>query len=209
MSATQFYHLVDALLTRPITPWDLWPYTPRLHPIFFVHRVEGLEAGLYALPRQPRAEQDLRVALRDTFVWERPAGSPSHLPLYRLLPGDCRSAARTLNCHQAIAADGCFSLGMLAEFADCVRDDPARYRQLHWEAGLLGQVLYLEAEAAGLRGTGIGCFFDDAVHDILGLCDEQFQSLYHFTVGRALTDDRLTTLPPYPARAAHTQEVSA
>jgi len=27
--------------------------------------------------------------------------------------------------------------------------------KLFWEAGLLGQVLYLEAEAAGVRGTGI------------------------------------------------------
>jgi SagB-type dehydrogenase family enzyme len=37
------------------------------------------------------------------------------------------------------------------------------------EAGLVGQVLYLEAEAAGVRGTGIGCFFDDPVHQAFGL----------------------------------------
>jgi len=61
----------------------------------------------------------------------------------------------------------------------------------------LGQALYLEAEAAGVRGTGIGCFFDDAVHDILGLSGDQFQSLYHFTVGGPVDDDRLATLPPY------------
>ena len=36
------------------------------------------------------------------------------------------------------------------------------YRRLFWECGLIGQVLYLEAEAAGVRGTGIGCFYDDA-----------------------------------------------
>ena len=34
---------------------------------------------------------------------------------------------------------------------------------------MIGQVLYLEAEAAGARGTGIGCFYDDAVHELLGL----------------------------------------
>ena len=44
---------------------------------------------------------------------------------------------------------------------------------------MVGQVLYLEAEAQGARGTGIGCFFDDAVHDILGLKDNTYQSLYH------------------------------
>jgi hypothetical protein len=27
---------------------------------------------------------------------------------------------------------------------------------------VLGQLLYLEAEAAGVRATGIGCYFDDA-----------------------------------------------
>ena len=33
---------------------------------------------------------------------------------------------------------------------------------------MIGQVLYLEAEAAGARATGIGCFYDDAVHDCWG-----------------------------------------
>ena len=34
---------------------------------------------------------------------------------------------------------------------------------------MIGQVLYLEAEAAGIRATGIGCFFDDEMHALLGL----------------------------------------
>ena len=54
-------------------------------------------------------------------------------------------------------------------------------------------MLYLEAEAAGARATGIGCFYDDAVHDVLGLTDHAFQSLYHFTVGIPVEDSRLTT----------------
>ena len=87
---------------------------------------------------------------------------------------------------------------MLAEFDTPVRSEPWRYRQLHWEAGLLGQVLYLEAEAAGLRGTGIGCFFDDVCHELLGLQGTAFQSLYHFTVGFPLVDERIASLPPYP-----------
>ena len=62
---------------------------------------------------------------------------------------------------------------------------------------MIGQVLYLEAEAVGLRGTGIGCFFDDGVHDMLALQEQVLQSLYHFTLGAPLTDDRLQTLPPY------------
>jgi hypothetical protein len=62
---------------------------------------------------------------------------------------------------------------------------------------MIGQVLYLEAEAHGNRGTGIGCFFDDAVHEIMGLSDNHYQSLYHFTVGKPIEDPRLTTHPPY------------
>ena len=63
---------------------------------------------------------------------------------------------------------------------------------------MVGQVLYLEAEAAGVRSTGIGCYFDDDMHRILGLQDRAYQDLYHFTVGGPIEDTRLTTLPSYP-----------
>jgi hypothetical protein len=59
-------------------------------------------------------------------------------------------------------------------------------------------VLYLVAEAAGTRATGIGCFYDDPVHAALGIADHSFQSLYHFTVGSPVDDTRLTTEPGYP-----------
>lgn len=62
---------------------------------------------------------------------------------------------------------------------------------------MVGQVLYLEAEAKSVRSTGIGCFFDNPVHEIFGLKDNTFQSLYHFTVGGPVEDSRLSTLPAY------------
>jgi SagB-type dehydrogenase family enzyme len=198
MSANVFYRLLDCLLARPIAPWDIWSFAPRLHPIFFIHRVEGLDPGLYALPRHPEAEQLLRKELRPDFEWQTPENTPAHLPFVRLLQTDCQAFAKTVSCHQAIANDSCFALSMLSEFEPIVKTNAWRYRQLHWEAGLLGHVLYLEAEAAELRGTGIGCYFDDAVHDVLGIKSMRFQALYHFTVGRPLTDSRITTLPPYP-----------
>ena len=53
---------------------------------------------------------------------------------------------------------------MLAEFdASLEQYGPWFYPRLFWECGAIGQVLYLEAEALGLRGTGIGCFFDEPV----------------------------------------------
>ncbi len=200
MSAETFYRMLDCLLDRPNAPWDVWHFAPRVHPVFFVHRVEGLEPGVYALPRHPAAADSLREQLRGDFEWKPPESTPAHLPFVRLLRTDCRIVARTMNCHQAIASDSCFALSMLSEFEPVVRANSWRYRQLHWEAGLLGHVLYLEAEAAGLRGTGIGCYFDDALHEILGIATTQFQALYHFTVGRPLTDDRISTLPAYPGR---------
>jgi nitroreductase len=106
--------------------------------------------------------------------------------------------ARRLSCDQDIASDGCFSLGMIAEFdASLAEHGPSFYRHLFWECGLVGQALYLDAEAVGARATGIGCFYDDPVHDLLGLKGHAFQSLYHFTVGFPIEDARLTSEPGY------------
>lgn len=197
-----FFGLLDALLVRPAAPLDAWTYAPRVHPLLFVHRVEGIAPGLYALPRRAGVVEPLRAALRSDFQWATPEGCPVHLPLFRLVETDCRAIARTVSCHQAIASDSSFAMTLLSEFEGTVSADAWRYRQLHWEAGLLGQILYLEAEAAGFRGTGIGCYFDDDLHRLLGIETLQFQSLYNFTVGRPAIDTRITTEPAYPGRTA-------
>jgi hypothetical protein len=134
---------------------------------------------------------------RKEFIWERVEACPEHIPLVSLVKANGQKLAGTLSCHQGIAAHSCFSLGMLAEFDDALAQGPWMYRQLFWQAGVLGQVLYLEAESCGLRGTGIGCYFDDEVHSILGIEGKKLQSLYHFTVGKPITDNRISTLPPY------------
>ena len=46
--------------------------------------------------------------------------------------------------------------------------------------------------------AGIGCYFDDLVHRSFGIRSRAWQSLYHFTVGGPLNDERLATLPAYP-----------
>jgi len=198
LDAASFYRMLDAVLPRDTAPWDVWAFEPRLHPVLFVHRVTGIAPGIYALPRDAAAEARMRKAMRQDFMWTKPAGCPAHLPLYCLIETQTGKAARTVSCHQAIAADGAFSLAMLAEFEQPLATAPWRYRQLFWEAGLIGQVLYLEAEAAGVRGTGIGCYFDDVCHELFGLEGTSFQSLYHFTVGAPLVDERIASRPPYP-----------
>jgi hypothetical protein len=102
-----------------------------------------------------------------------------------------------VSCGQGIAGDGAFSLAMIADCADAIAAHGAAfYKNLFWEAGVVGQVLYVEAEEAGIRATGIGCYFDEMVHHLFGL-PGGWRSLYHFTVGGPVEDLRLTTLPAY------------
>jgi SagB-type dehydrogenase family enzyme len=179
-------------------PWDVLPWEPAVHLALFVHRVDGLVPGLYLLARDPLKVDTLRYATHPRFDWMRAAGCPDDLPLFLLQEGDARALAAELSCRQDIAGESAFSLGMIAEFESTLRQHgPWFYRRLFWETGLIGQVLYLEAEAAGVGATGIGCFFDDPVHQVMGFGDARFQSLYHFTIGGPVDDPRLTTLPPY------------
>ena len=185
-------------LCQRAMPWDVLPWDPVIHLALFVHRVDGLIPGLYLLARDPTKVALLRGATHPHFAWTSVAGCPAGLPMFLLQTGDARALAAELSCGQDIAGAGAFSLGMIAEFEPSLRrHGPWFYRRLFWEAGLIGQVLYLEAEAAGVRATGIGCFFDDPVHQVMGFNDASFQSLYHFTTGGPIEDPRMTTLPPY------------
>lgn len=203
--APRFYRMLERVMPRaerPVrerpVPWDAILWAPAVHLGLFVHRVDGIEPGLYALARDPAKVQKLKGAMHSHFLWEAPPGCPAELPLFLLERGDARVLATQVSCRQDIAGDGAFSLGMLAQYREAlVENGPSFYRRLFWEAGLIGQVLYLEAEAAGVRATGIGCYFDDPVHQVFGLRDLELQSLYHLTVGGPVDDLRLTTLPPY------------
>jgi SagB-type dehydrogenase family enzyme len=200
ISRDAFYGTLNRTRGRPGQfPFSALPWDPMVHLVLFVHRVRDLVPGLYLLVRDALQREPLQTALRPDFLWVKAELCPPELELYCLKPGDVRAMSRRLSCGQAIASDGCYSLGMLAEFERPLQSlGPWFYRRLFWECGMIGQVLYLEAEATGVRGTGIGCFFDDRVHDLLGLRTRQFQSLYHFTVGHPVEDARLETLPAYP-----------
>jgi hypothetical protein len=205
ISAATFFQMMQRVmplaessqLERPM-PWDVWPYDPAIHLLLFVHRVDGLPPGLYCLVRDSRKLSFVRQTMNPELMWSIAPGCPDGLPLYWLLEGDARKLAKQLSCHQDIAGDSAFSFGMVAEFEGPLRERGAWwYPRLFGEAGLLGQVMYLEAEAAGVRATGIGCFFDDPVHEIVGIQSLAMQSVYHFTVGGPVEDQRLQVLPPY------------
>ncbi len=208
ITAPQFFSMLGRVfpcsnlpLTQRPVPWDTLPWDPTVHLALFVHRVEGLLPGMYFLLR--KANEDLRRmlqgAMHEQFLWTIPEGCPDYLPLYLLEDGNAQNIATQLCCGQEIGGQSAFALGMIAEFdPSLARYGPWFYKRLFWETGLIGQMLYLEAEAADVRATGIGCYFDDPVHQVLGFHPgTQFQSLYHFTIGGPVDDHRLTTLPPY------------
>jgi SagB-type dehydrogenase family enzyme len=199
ISKEVFYAMVSRILPhRDSIPWDSCGWPPLVHLALFVHRVTGLEPGLYMLVRDAAKLEWLKAQTDPSFLWKKPPDAPAHLPLYSLKEGDLRGLASQISCTQEIAGDGAFSLGMLAEFKPVLSRYGAHfYRNIFWETGMIGQVLYLDAEAFGVRATGIGCFFDDAVHEALGIRGHELQSLYHFTVGRPVSDERLMTLPAY------------
>lgn len=195
IASAAFFSMLACLSTRRDTPpWCALASPAAVHAALFVHRVNGLDQGLYMLVRNPAALPDLKQSMRPEWLWQKTG--PDHLPLYFLLPYDLRAAAKSICCYQDIGADSCFAVGMIARF-EIAWQQPWRYRHLFWECGMLGQALYLEAEAAGVRATGIGCFFDDEMHALLGVKDRRWQSLYHFAVGGAVDDPRLRAFPPY------------
>lgn len=199
MPLEQLWRLLRALHPSCL-PMDAWPTEPRVHVLLFAHRVDGLAPGAYLLPRSSGGAELLRQSLPAELSLNPVSSAPWDAPLLLLSENPALAGTlRTLNCHQALGSDAILGFALLAEFNPL--PDSAAYRQRFQEAGLIGQVLYLEAEALGLRGTGIGCFFDDALHQLLGLpepaASAPLQSVYHFTVGAPLVDPRIATEPPY------------
>jgi hypothetical protein len=172
-----------------------------VHVLLFAHRVDGLAPGAYLLPRSNAAGDLLRHSLPEALELAPVPDAPPDAPLLRLNENPALAGTlRTMNCHQALGSDAILGFALLAEFNPL--PDAAAYRARLQEAGLIGQVLYLEAEALHMRGTGIGCFFDDALHQLIDLPESAavsapLQSVYHFTVGEPLTDARIATEPPY------------
>jgi SagB-type dehydrogenase family enzyme len=191
----RFFDILDRTIPRDgCSPFDTDLSNPSINLLIFAHSITGLDPGLYFLIREKKAVEEIQRKLRPGFLWDK---APEALPLYSLEQGDFRSKAQAASCDQGIASDGAFAVAMIAEFRHAIAQGSYRYRQLHWEAGMIGQVLYLSSEAHGMRGTGMGCFFDDVVHKLLGLTDDTYQDLYHFGAGKPLEDTRIATLPAY------------
>ena len=134
----------------------------------YIHRVDEFEPGVY--------------------VYDFESGG---LELCRR--GDQRFVAAGLSLRQDLAGNSCVTFSMVGDLDGATRLYGDRgYRYVHFEAGAIGQQLYVASEAVGLRATGIGAFFDDRVNRYLELESSQGEVVYHFAIGHPVLDDRLS-----------------
>ena len=168
------------------------------HLALFIHRVQGYTQGLYLHVRNINDLESLKKEFHNTFLWQE----TEFRNLYLLEVSDFTTASKIISCNQDIAAEGAFSLGMICRYSEEILAYNAhRYKELYWECGMIGQQLYLEATSLGLSGTGIGCFLDDLMNTrVLGLKNNTYQSMYHFTIGVGYVDSRIQTKLPYENR---------
>jgi len=114
----------------------------------YVHRVLDCEPGVYR--------------------WNTLQGT-----LQQLHRGNVERIAAFLSLEQPLAGNSCFSISMIADLAGAAQAFGNRgYRYVYFEAGAIGQRLYLGAEALNWNATGIGAFYDDDVHRYLGFLEE-------------------------------------
>ncbi|HWF12471.1 MAG TPA: SagB/ThcOx family dehydrogenase [Candidatus Acidoferrales bacterium] len=114
----------------------------------YIHRVSECEPGVYRWDGNSRRLQQLHR-------------------------GNVERVAAFLSLEQALAGNSCFTVSMVADLAKAAQTFGNRgYRYVYFEAGAIGQRLYLGAEALGWNATGIGAFYDDDVHRYLGFLEE-------------------------------------
>lgn len=114
----------------------------------FVHRVHDCESGVYIWDGRRRALQQLHQ-------------------------GNVQRVAAFLSLEQTLAGNSCFTVSMVADLDKAAITFGNRgYRYVYFEAGAIGQRIYVGAEALGWNATGIGAFYDDDVHRYLGFLAE-------------------------------------
>jgi SagB-type dehydrogenase family enzyme len=119
----------------------------------YIHRVRDCEPGVY--------------------LWDR-----AHRKLELLHRGDVQRVAAFLSLEQPLAGNSCFTVSMIADLRAAANSFGNRgYRYVYFEAGAIGQRLYVGAEALGWSATGIGAFYDDDVHRYLGFLEQGTDSV--------------------------------
>jgi SagB-type dehydrogenase family enzyme len=133
----------------------------------YAHRIDGLQPGVYRFWRDGAELEGIKL-------------------------GDQRVIAAGLSLGQNLAGNACVAFSMIGDLERAARAHGDRgYRYVHFEAGAIGQRLYIAAEALGFGATGIGAFYDEEVHRHLNLTPKQGSVVYHFAIGYPVPDPRL------------------
>ncbi len=132
-------------------------YPLEIYPV--VHRVNGLEPGLYH-------------------------HAVKHHQLELVKPGDLRQPLIKSGLSQDFLGEAqvCFVVSGIFQRTRWKYHERT-YRYVLMEAGHLGQNLYLAATALGLGVCCIGAFFDNPLNELLGIDGEKEAALYLVTVG--------------------------
>jgi hypothetical protein len=189
IGAPAFLAMLSRVMPQASAPWDALWWDARIHLAIFAHRVDGLPPGLYLLARDPSALDRLRAACGREALWQRADAAP---PLHRSRAATA-AIARRLSCDQDIAADGLSAPGR-SPSSTRARSTGRRSTGTCSGVGRAGQV---RTRRSRRRATGIGCFYDDPVHDALGSRTTASRA-YHFAArhagrGRA-ADNRASTM---------------
>lgn len=174
------------------------PWPSDLTVLLCVHRVAGVESGLYAARGASSGDERLRAAMCADFEWRQIAAASRGCRLFLLAGGDARRAAAHLAGDQPAAGDGAFTAIFLGRLEVMRRDGAWAYRRLHWQAGELGHRLYLEAETRHLGATGLGGFYDERLRALLCLDRDHaddWRPLYMVAVGFRGSDDAKLEAP--------------
>jgi len=169
-----------------------------------MHRVEGLQPGLYALVRDASRLEWLRseACAGRAYLWRSVEGCPPGLPLFLLAPGSLEDAMATAALGQPIARDGAVAAVIFAEYEPLLRAHGAwMLRRMLWEACFVGHAFWLATEAIGFRAGAIGAFFGQWTHETFGIDCRGLRDLYHFSFGvptqAAPFGDTSEFRPPY------------
>jgi hypothetical protein len=129
-------------------PYDCITSTLGINIGLFVYRVDNLTPGYYVLVRDPGSLQKLKdVTAHRKFKWSGVKEIPENIPLFLLEEGDKSVVAQNAaecSCKQNLVSQSAFCCCMFADIQHVITSDLSLYRQLHFECGMIGQMLYVE-----------------------------------------------------------------
>jgi SagB-type dehydrogenase family enzyme len=139
------------------------PSSGALYPIEIyavVHRVEGVEPGIYHYAYREHALEQVRA-------------------------GDFRAAV----VEQGIAQEFLGECGVVLFLTNILQRMRPKYQDRSYrygllEAGHMGENAYLAATSMGLGACGIGAFMDDAINDMLGVDGIEEAAVYMLAAGK-------------------------